>query len=50
MYRKRKKSEDPDPDTDPHDDLDYVPSSQEEDIGSETCTNDGTISVSKVSL
>ena len=48
MYRKRKKSEDPDPD--PDDDQDYVPSSQEEDIGSETCTNDDTISVSKVSL
>ena len=41
MYRKRKKSEDPDPDDDP----DYVPSSQKEDIGSETCTNDDTISV-----
>ena len=48
MYRKRKTSEDPDPD--PDDDQDYVPSSQEEDIGSETCTNDDTISVSKVSL
>ena len=48
MYKKRNKSEDPD--LDPHDDPDYVPSSQEEDIGSETCTNDDTISVSKVSL
>ena len=43
MYRKRKKSEDPDPD--PDDDPDYVPGSQKEDIGSETRTNDDTISV-----